>query len=120
MKHFVALILKSALHLLFSVHFLPVDAGALDLGPVLRLLRRGRLRLLLPGLPERGGVVLPPGGLEERDGHAHLQADAQETGDLIAHRVAMPHVSSPKLSDSYGTTLNTLFILDCPLFFTQN
>ena len=59
----------------------PVDAGPLDLRSLLCLLRRGRLRLLLPRLPERGGVVLPPAGLEEPDCHAHLKASAQETGN---------------------------------------
>ena len=58
-----------------------MDAGPLDLGPVLRLLRRGRLRLLLPGVPQRGGVVLPPDGLEERQQRAHAQAQTQDTGE---------------------------------------
>lgn len=63
---------------------LPVDARTLDLGPLLRLLRCGRLRLLLPRLPERGGVVLPPAGLEEPDGRAHHEAAPEEAGNWRA------------------------------------
>lgn len=59
-----------------------MDARSLDLRPLLCLLRGGRLGLLLPHLPERGRVVLPPAGLEEPDGHTHPEASSKETGDL--------------------------------------
>ena len=48
----------------FSVYH-PVDARTLDIRPLLRVLRCRRFRLLLPRLPERGGVVLPSTALEE-------------------------------------------------------
>lgn len=63
--------------------FPPVDAGPLDLRPVLRLLRGGRLRLLLPCLPERSGVVLPPVGLEEPHSHTCPKASPKDPGELV-------------------------------------
>lgn len=62
-----------------------MDACTLDFGPLLRLLRCRRLRLLLPRLPQRGGVVLSPAGLEESKQPAHPVCSAakgpQKTGE---------------------------------------
>ena len=73
-----------AFHSCLSVYH-PVDARSLDIGPLLCLLRCGRFRLLLPRLPERGGVVLPPTGLEEPEQPPHPVCSAaeapQETGE---------------------------------------
>lgn len=73
------------LHLMDVSVYNPVDACTLDIGPLLCLLRCWRFRLLLPHLPERGGVVLPPTGLEEPQQPPHPARTAgkgpQETGE---------------------------------------
>lgn len=66
---------------------LPVDACSLDLGPLLCLLWCGWLWLLLPHLPERSWVVLPPAGLEEPDCNTHLEHSAQETGNIFPYHL---------------------------------
>lgn len=58
-----------------------MDACPVDLRPMLCLLRRGRLWLLLPCLPERGGVVLPPVGLEEPHSHTRPKASPEDPGE---------------------------------------